>query len=28
VFDTLRGISEQVLRRLSQRFGRNVTAAT
>jgi len=27
VFDTLRGISEQVLRRLSQRFGRNVTAA-
>ena len=26
VFDTLRGISEQVLRRLSQRFGRNVTA--
>ena len=28
VFDTLRGISEQVLRRLSQRFGRGVTAAT
>jgi len=28
VFDTLRGISEQVLRRLSQRFGRTVTAAT
>ena len=28
VFDTLRGISEQVLRRLSQRFGRNVTAVT
>jgi signal recognition particle receptor subunit beta len=28
VFDTLRGISELVLRRLSQRFGRNVTAAT
>ena len=27
VFDTLRGISEQVLRRLSQRFGRSVTAA-
>jgi len=27
VFDTLRGISEQVLRRLSQRFGRNVTPA-
>jgi signal recognition particle receptor subunit beta len=27
VFDTLRGISEQVLRRLSQRFGRTVTAA-
>ena len=27
VFDTLRGISEQVLRRLSQRFGRGVTAA-
>lgn len=27
VFDTLRGISEHVLRRLSQRFGRNVTAA-
>jgi hypothetical protein len=27
VFDTLRGISELVLRRLSQRFGRNVTAA-
>jgi signal recognition particle receptor subunit beta len=27
VFDTLRGISEQVLRRLSQRFGRNVTSA-
>ena len=27
VFDTLRGISEQVLRRLSQRFGRNVTNA-
>ena len=27
VFDTLRGISEQVLRRLSQRFGRNVTTA-
>ena len=26
VFDTLRGISEQVLRRLSQRFGRNVSA--
>lgn len=26
VFDTLRGISEQVLRRLSQRFGREVTA--
>jgi mutual gliding-motility protein MglA len=25
VFDTLRGISEQVLRRLSQRFGRSVT---
>jgi signal recognition particle receptor subunit beta len=25
VFDTLRGISEQVLRRLSQRFGRTVT---
>ncbi|MFL5381901.1 MAG: GTP-binding protein [Longimicrobiaceae bacterium] len=28
VFDTLRGISELVLRRLSQRFGRTVTAAT
>jgi hypothetical protein len=28
VFDTLRGISEQVLRRLSQRFGRGVAAAT
>jgi signal recognition particle receptor subunit beta len=28
VFDTLRGISEQVLRRLSQRFGRTVTTAT
>ena len=28
VFDTLRGISEQVLRRLSQRLGRGVTAAT
>lgn len=28
VFDTLRGISEQVLRRLSQRFGREVTAPT
>ena len=28
VFDTLRGISEQVLRRLSQRFGRTVTSAT
>ena len=28
VFDTLRGISEQVLRRLSQRFGRGVTAPT
>jgi hypothetical protein len=28
VFDTLRGISEQVLRRLSQRFSRGVTAAT
>jgi len=28
VFDTLRGISEQVLRRLSQRFGRNVSAAS
>src|SRR5262249_38751922 len=27
VFVTLRGISDQVLRRLSQRFGRNVTAA-
>jgi signal recognition particle receptor subunit beta len=27
VFDTLRGISEQVLRRLSQRFGRNLTPA-
>ena len=27
VFDTLRGISEQVLRRLSQRFGRNVAPA-
>jgi hypothetical protein len=27
VFDTLRGISELVLRRLSQRFGRGVTAA-
>jgi mutual gliding-motility protein MglA len=27
VFDTLRGISEQVLRRLSQRFGRSVTTA-
>jgi mutual gliding-motility protein MglA len=27
VFDTLKGISEQVLRRLSQRFGRGVTAA-
>ncbi len=27
VFDTLRGISEQVLRRLSQRFGRTVSAA-
>jgi signal recognition particle receptor subunit beta len=27
VFDTLRGISEQVLRRLSQRFGRTVTSA-
>jgi len=27
VFDTLRGISEQVLRRLSQRFGQNVTTA-
>jgi hypothetical protein len=27
VFDTLRGISEQVLRRLSQRFGRSVTPA-
>lgn len=27
VFDTLRGISEQVLRRLSQRFGRTVTTA-
>jgi hypothetical protein len=27
VFDTLRGISELVLRRLSQRFGREVTAA-
>ena len=27
VFDTLRGISEQVLRRLSQRFGRGVTPA-
>ena len=27
VFDTLRGISEQVLRRLSQHFGRGVTAA-
>ncbi|HVG43896.1 MAG TPA: GTPase domain-containing protein, partial [Longimicrobium sp.] len=26
VFDTLRGISEQVLRRLSQRFGRGVTS--
>ena len=28
VFDTLRGISELVLRRLSQRFGRTVTAST
>jgi mutual gliding-motility protein MglA len=28
VFDTLKGISELVLRRLSQRFGRGVTAAT
>jgi mutual gliding-motility protein MglA len=28
VFDTLKGISELVLRRLSQRFGRTVTAAT
>jgi mutual gliding-motility protein MglA len=28
VFDTLRGISEAVLRRLSQRYGRAVTAAT
>ncbi|HEX8244468.1 MAG TPA: GTPase domain-containing protein [Longimicrobium sp.] len=28
VFDTLRGISEQVLRRLSQRFSRGVTAST
>ncbi|HEU4454209.1 MAG TPA: GTPase domain-containing protein [Longimicrobium sp.] len=27
VFDTLKGISEQVLRRLSQRFGRGMTAA-
>ena len=27
VFDTLKGISELVLRRLSQRFGRSVTAA-
>jgi mutual gliding-motility protein MglA len=27
VFDTLKGISEQVLRRLSQRFGRAVTTA-
>jgi len=27
VFDTLKGISEQVLRRLSQRFGRGVTPA-
>jgi signal recognition particle receptor subunit beta len=27
VFDTLRGVSELVLRRLSQRFGRGVTAA-
>ncbi|HEX8394706.1 MAG TPA: GTPase domain-containing protein [Longimicrobium sp.] len=27
VFDTLKGISEVVLRRLSQRFGRGVTAA-
>ena len=27
VFDTLKGISEQVLRRLSQRFGRSVTPA-
>jgi mutual gliding-motility protein MglA len=27
VFDTLKGISAQVLRRLSQRFGRTVTAA-
>jgi mutual gliding-motility protein MglA len=27
VFDTLKGISEQVLRRLSQRFGRSVTTA-
>ena len=27
VFDTLKGISELVLRRLSQRFGRDVTAA-
>lgn len=28
VFDTLKGISELVLRRLSQRFGRGVTEAT
>jgi signal recognition particle receptor subunit beta len=28
VFDTLKGISELVLRRLSQRFGRTVTEAT
>ncbi|HEX2206517.1 MAG TPA: GTPase domain-containing protein [Longimicrobium sp.] len=28
VFDTLKGISELVLRRLSQRFGRSVTEAT
>jgi mutual gliding-motility protein MglA len=28
VFDTLKGISGMVLRRLSQRFGRGVTAAT
>jgi hypothetical protein len=27
VFDTLKGISERVLRRLSQRFGRGMTAA-
>jgi signal recognition particle receptor subunit beta len=27
VFDTLKGISELVLRRLSQRFGRSVTEA-